>query len=156
MCLRFQFAPFKESVFFIFLKKKSNSLYPTAHIPWWLTMFACLPCWLQVYPAEVLWSKTEIIWTNAANIVKIGCCLFSLSSVSGGCSCLLLVVECRLSSADGWFSGVVVGVCCWFRLLGVGCCLSLSVVAQFFHCPCLVLRYSACRESFRTIPRKWW
>jgi hypothetical protein len=30
MCLRFQFAPITGSVFFIFYKKKSNSLYPNA------------------------------------------------------------------------------------------------------------------------------
>ncbi len=41
-------------------------------------------------------------------------------------SCLLLVVECRLSSADCWLLGVAVSVCCWFLvvgcwLLGVGC-----------------------------------
>ncbi len=61
-------------------------------------------------------------------------CLLCWMGVPVGASCLMLVVEYCLSSADCYLSGVAVGVCCWFLVWYVGCRLLDA------HCRCRSMR----------------
>ncbi len=69
-----------------------------------------------------------------------------LSGVGVDCRLYLSVsvVWCWLSFADCWLSVVAVGGCFWLliarcRVSGDVCLLSVSFVAQFFHCRCPAL-----------------